>query len=78
MTRRTPEQKTLDYMLDYGAGPTKLAKFTTPNLIAQNAARLQHLQVQAVENALQQRIDEEGCAPVFASLKDYHWSKYGA
>lgn len=72
MSQRTREEKRLDFALAYQAGPSKLTAFSTEALIAARA-RWWGLSIAAVEAALQQRIDEEGCAPVFAALKEHLW-----
>lgn len=72
---RTNEQKELDFMVAYGGGPSKLAKYPNHNLADAAAsweefeAGLVSLVSATVERSLQTRIDEEGCGAFFAAAE---------
>jgi hypothetical protein len=67
--KRGKEQKALDYMLFYSAGPQKMDVFSSQDL---QSARARYTAVNvdmaSLEAALHNRADEEGCSAVLAAI----------
>lgn len=72
LRKRDPVARSIDYMIAYGAGPAKLSAIPVPDLIAAGQ-RWATLNIAAIEAALENHCDEEGCGAVFATLRVHLW-----
>ena len=64
-------RRRIPYMVAYGAGPVRLGRFSSDELMTsarEITNRAVTFKLDALEKAIQTRIDEEGCGAVFASL----------
>ena len=67
---RSGAQRAIDYLLAYGGGPVKLGRFPSHDLreaLDRYTEALVYADLSALEQALQDRIDEEGCGAFFAA-----------